>query len=112
MVINFRYKNFTPEEKERFEKYFNEKLPRLEEWLGGFESNEAKLRVAAEKFSKKAAYNLILELNLPKDHLRSSEDDHTITEVIDLALDKLIIQLRKLNDRAPHRVKNKNEKRK
>lgn len=101
IAINFRYKNFSAQEKRQFEDYFNNKFNRLEEWLSKFNASEAKLRVAVERFSSKSAYKLMLDLRLPKNNFLASEDDHTITEVIDLTLDKLIIQLRKaVNKRA------------
>lgn len=99
MVINFRYKNFTDQEKKQFEEYFYNKLQRLEEWVDKFNGAEAKLRVAVERFATKSAYKLILELRLPRERFRATEDDHTIMEVVDLTLDKLIIQVRKLVNR-------------
>jgi len=99
MVINFRYKNFTDQEKKQFEKYFHNRLPRLEEWVDKFNGAEAKLRVVVEKFATKSAYKLILELRLPREHFRATEDDHTIMEVVDLTLAKLITQVRKLINR-------------
>ena len=98
-AINFRYKNFTDQEKRQFENYFNNKFDRLEEWFIKFNSADIKMRVSAEKFSTKSAYKLTLDLRLPKNNFMASEDDHTITEVIDLTLDKLIIQLRKAINR-------------
>lgn len=94
-AINFRYKNFTDQEKRQFEEYFNNKFDRLEEWISKFNGADVKLRVSAEKFPTKSAYKLMLDLGLSQNRFMASEDDHTITEVIDLTLDKLIIQLRK-----------------
>ena len=55
--------------------------------------------VKAEAFATKAAYMVELSLHLPKKRLMAKEDDHTMVEAIDLAVDKLIIQLRKLTKR-------------
>jgi ribosomal subunit interface protein len=57
------------------------------------------LEIRVEKFVKKEAYKIEIHLNAPKEKLLAGEDDHTVMEAYDLALDKLVIQLRKKKDR-------------
>ena len=97
MTINYRFKNFNPVEKNLFKNYFETKLTKLEQLTERFSDDAAKLQINAEKFATKEAYKVTFKLNLPKDRLMASEDDHTIYEAIDLALDKLIVQLRKVS---------------
>ncbi len=59
----------------------------------------ARLEIRSEKFAKKEAFKVELFLNLPNENFISYEDDHTIIEAFDLAMDKLIIQLRKYNEK-------------
>ena len=67
--------------------------------MNRFKQGDTRLDVKAEAFATKAAFLVELTLHLPGKKLMAKEDDHTIIEAIDLALDKLIIQLRKLINR-------------
>lgn len=96
MQIDFFFKNFSASEKQLFENYFEQKIPQLEKLVHRNFKESASLRVKAEKFNTKSAYKVTLDLKLPKQNFLVGEDDHTITEAIDLAKDKLIAQLKKL----------------
>jgi len=96
MRIDFFFKNLTPAEKKSFENYFETKVPQLEKLIERHFKDSASLRVKAEKFNTKSAYEVTLDLKLPKRSFLVSEDDHTIVEAIDLAKDKLIAQIKKL----------------
>jgi ribosomal subunit interface protein len=67
--------------------------------LPGEEFENSVLEIRAEKFVKKEAYKVEIHLSAPKEKVLASEDDHTIMEAFDLALDKLVIQLRKIKDK-------------
>jgi len=96
MQIDFFFKNFNQAEKRSFENYFETKLPQLKKLIERHFKDSALLRVKAEKFNTKSAYEVTLDLKLPKRNFLVSEDDHTIVEAIDLAKDKLIAQLKKI----------------
>jgi ribosomal subunit interface protein len=98
MKISFFFKNFSQTEKGIFESYFSEKLEQINKFLGNYNAAETHLRIKAERFATKSAYNVSLELKLPKNILLVSEDDHTINEAIDLAKDKLLAQLKKIKN--------------
>lgn len=53
------------------------------------------LQFRAERFAKKKAFKVTLALNAGGSHWMAEEDDHTLQEAIDLAKDKLILQMRK-----------------
>ena len=77
-------------------KYFDKKLERFDNLMKHFRDEECRLEIRAEQFATKAAYMVELTLHIPRHKLMAQEDDHTIVEAIDLSVDKLIIQLRKL----------------
>lgn len=99
MTINYSFKNFTAEEKQKFEEYFATKISHIEEAIKDF-TGAGKLQVRVEKFATKKAYKLSLNLGMPDINIFVSEDDHTINEVIDLTKDKLVAQVRKIRSRA------------
>ncbi len=102
MNIAYSFKNLTPSEKSIGQNYFESKVPKLQKSVDNLYS-EAYLEVRIEKFVKKSAYNVSLSLK-SSPSVFASEDDHTLNEAIDLALDKLMTELRKLNDnRKDHR---------
>jgi len=96
MQIDYFFKNLTQAEKKHCEEYLMTKIPQLEKLIHRNFEDAAALRVKAEKFNTKSAYEITLDLKLPKRSFLVSEDDHTIVEAIDLAKDKLITQLKKL----------------
>lgn len=96
MKVIYSFKNLSAAEKAFCQNYFDTKLPRVEKTIDRHYP-EASLDLRAEKFVKKAAYNVALTLpGSPK--IFVSEDDHTLNEAIDLAMDKLVERLRKLQD--------------
>lgn len=97
--ISYTYKNLNPKDKKFLQEYLPKKVDRFNKLMTRFESNECRLDVKTEAFATKAAYLVELILHLPKTKLMAKEDDHTIIEATDLAIDKLIIQLRKLVNR-------------
>ncbi len=95
MQIDYFFKNLTPAEKKWCEDYVGTKIPQLEKLIHRHFRDAASLRVKAEKFNTKSAYEVTFDLKLPKKNFLVSEDDHTIFEAIDLAKDKLIAQLKR-----------------
>ncbi|MBI4433558.1 HPF/RaiA family ribosome-associated protein [Candidatus Uhrbacteria bacterium] len=58
-------------------------------------SAEALLVFRAERFAKKKAFKVTLHLRAGAQEWDAEEDDHTLREAIDLAKDKLVLQMRK-----------------
>jgi ribosome-associated translation inhibitor RaiA len=56
---------------------------------------EVALDVRVERFAKKKAFKVTLALRADAKHWMAEEDDHTLREAIDLAKDKLVLQMRK-----------------
>jgi len=97
--MNYTYKNLSAEDKSFLEEYLAKKSERFTTLMQKFTAGDCRLDIRAEKFATKAAYKIEMSLHLPGHNLLSAEDDHTVIEAADLALDKLIIQLRKLVDK-------------
>lgn len=98
-------KNLTAKEQRSFTSYLGKKLDRIEEHLADIPKDALHLRATCEKFPTNAAFKLALELRVDGEHYYVTEDDHTIHEVVDLAIDKLVHQLRTSRDKAQGRVK-------
>ncbi len=100
MNINFSFNRVDKNCKKALEKYLTEnKISRLERLLqhGNFEL--ANLRVFTEYFVKNNAFLVKLKLNIKKTILVAEERSHDILKGLDLALDRLINQLRKIESK-------------
>jgi ribosomal subunit interface protein len=97
--IVYAYKNLPESDKEFLEKYLTTKIDRLATLVKSFDGATCRLEVRAEKFATKSAYKIGMQLHLSGHQIIAEEDDHTVIEAVDLALDKLVIQLRKLVDK-------------
>lgn len=96
MQIDIFYKNIdNPRDRDFIASYLDDKKERFEKLIDNEDYEVARLEVKAEAFATKAAYDLRLTLHLPKEKYMSQEDDHTLREAIDKAIDKMIIQIRK-----------------
>lgn len=96
LPISYTYKNLSEKDKNFLNDYCPKKLDRFETLMKRFQRKDCRLEVKAEAFATKAAYIVEMALHLPGNVLMAQEDDHTIAEAVDLTVDKLIIQLRKL----------------
>ena len=99
MQVQFSYKQVSEKDKKFLEKYIDKKEDRMKRLLSQEEFENALFEIRTEKFVKKEAYKVELFLDTTKNKFMASEDDHTVIEAFDLALDKLIIQLRKSHER-------------
>lgn len=99
MHIQFSYKNVDHCDKKFLEDYLDKKIGRLETLMSAEDFESANLEIRVERFVKKEAYKIEIHLRAPKEKILASEDDHTVAEALDLALDKLVIQLRKLKEK-------------
>mgnify|MGYP001620037880 CR=1 FL=1 len=98
MQFNYFFKNISAEEKNLFDQYFLRKIPRLTALAKNFEP--ADCEVTVERFTKKKAYKISLNLKTSFGDFFASEDDHTIAEAVDFTKDKLAHQLEKAHDKA------------
>lgn len=99
MTIQFSYKQIEEKDKDFLENYLDKKKSRLETLLSAEDLANSRLEIRAEKFVKKEAYKVEIFLITPEHDFMSAEDDHTIIEAFDLALDKLIMQIRKKHEK-------------
>jgi len=100
MNTQFSFKNVSEKDKKFVTDYFySKKQERISTLISEQDFNNAELNIRSEKFAKKEAYKVELFFKLPGKEFLASEDDHTIIEAFDLALDKLIIQLRKNHEK-------------
>lgn len=97
MQFNYFFKHLSSEEKQLFEQYFPQKIPKLDALVKNFEP--ADCEVTVERFVKKKAYKVSFNCKTSFGNFFSSEDDHTIAEAVDLAKHKLARQLEKAHDR-------------
>lgn len=96
MQTTFFFKNMNPVEQRQLQDYFWSKLPKLERITDRrFPSDSAILEVKGERFEKHSAYHVDLILKLPFETLMATEASHTINKAIDLATDRLNMQLKR-----------------
>lgn len=99
MHIQFSYKQVNTQDRVFLENYIDKKIERIKNLLDTEKFSNAILDIRVEKFVKKNACQVELRLSFPGGKFVSSEDDHTIVEAFDLALDKLVIQLRRQHEK-------------
>jgi ribosome-associated translation inhibitor RaiA len=99
MKTSFSFKNLSNFEKGFVQEYCltKEKIGKLEGIVDRINPDET-LEVRVEKFVKKSAYKVSLILQRPM-NIFVSEDDHTLKEAIDLAKDKMVTRLRKIQSK-------------
>jgi len=97
MNTYFYFKKINKADEEKLKDYFTkEKTPRLTKLLqhGNFEL--AKFKMRAEYFLHHNAFEVEVELNIGKQELVAKEKSHNLLKALDLAIDRQIAQLRKL----------------
>lgn len=95
MTHNVLGKNLLAREQRGFTTYLSKKYHRIEELLHGVPADAVHLHATCEKFATKAAYKVSLELRVEGEQHFVYEDSHSIHEATDLAVDKLIAQLKR-----------------
>ncbi|HOY55963.1 MAG TPA: HPF/RaiA family ribosome-associated protein [bacterium] len=99
MHIQFSYKQVNAQDKVFLENYIDKKIERIKNLLDTEKFSNAILDIRVEKFVKKNACQVELHFSFPGGNFMASEDDHTIIEAFDLALDKLVMQLRRQHEK-------------
>lgn len=96
LPTTYSFKNVNDRDKKFIQNYLPKKLDRFKTLMKKFIEEDCRLEIKAEQFATKAACQVETILHLPGKKLMAKEDDHTMIEALDMAIDKLIIQLRKL----------------
>lgn len=95
MQTVFLFKGMNKAEEDELREYVSGKLPKFEKVLSHFSDDGVVLQVKGEKFLKHSAYRIELVMKLPAETLTANEDSHTIKKAVDLAKDRLDLQLKK-----------------
>ncbi|MBI4994824.1 HPF/RaiA family ribosome-associated protein [Candidatus Peregrinibacteria bacterium] len=105
METVFFFKNMSQPEEEKLRDYVFTKLPKFEKILNRFPADAVILQVKCQRFDKHSAYEVELVLKLPSETLSACEASHMITKAVDLAKDRLDMQVKKniLSVRREHR---------
>lgn len=106
METIFFFKNMSQLEEEKLRDYVFSKLPKFEKILNRFPPDGVILQVKCQKFDKHSAYEVEMVLKLPSETLSACEASHMITKAVDLAKDRLDMQIKKsiLSVRREHRA--------
>lgn len=106
MQVHTRTQNLVDDEKSLFMEYLDKKLAKFERLIGEFDPDMVKLDVSIEKFNKNDAFKVEMVMELPKARkhgtLHSSEDSRDIRKAIDLAQDKMLVQMKRSLEKLHH----------
>lgn len=95
METVFFFKNMLPDEEGHLREYVFGKLSKFEKIMSRFPDDGVVLQVKGEKFQKHSAYDVELVIKFGGQTLSAKEASHMITKAVDLAKDRLDLQLRK-----------------
>ena len=98
MQINFTFKKLGEFDQHFCRQYLDQKAPVIARALPKLGPDaEVALDIRVERFAKKKAFKVSLHLRAGARSWMAEEDDHTLREAIDLAKDKLVLQMRKFH---------------
>ena len=96
MQITFAFKKLGEFDQHFCRQYLDQKAPVIQRALPRIGPDaEVALEVRVERFAKKKAFKVSMHLRAGARTWMAEEDDHTLREAIDLAKDKLVLQMRK-----------------
>lgn len=106
METVFFFKNMSQTEEAKLRDYVFTKLPKFEKILNRFPADAVILQVKGQRFDKHSAYEVEMVLKIPSETLSACEASHMITKAVDLAKDRLDMQIKKsiLSVRREHRA--------
>lgn len=106
METVFFFKNMSQTEEDKLRDYVFMKLPKFEKILNRFPADAVILQVKGQRFDKHSAYEVEMVLRLPAETLSAREASHMLTKAVDLAKDRLDMQIKKsvLSVRREHRA--------
>ncbi|PJC37528.1 hypothetical protein CO046_00090 [Candidatus Peregrinibacteria bacterium CG_4_9_14_0_2_um_filter_53_11] len=100
MQTAFSFKNVSALEQAQFEEYVAGKLAQIEKLLTHFSPDAVRLELRLEKFDKHSAFLVEYILRANSDTLKASETSHAITKAVDLAKDRLELQIKKMTEQS------------
>ena len=96
MDVAYSFKKLGEFDQHFCRQYVAQKLGQIERALPKLPAGvSALLTFRVERFAKKKAFKVTLTLTTDTHRWMAEEDDHTLREAIDLAKDKLVLQMRK-----------------
>ncbi|MFH1401509.1 MAG: HPF/RaiA family ribosome-associated protein [Parcubacteria group bacterium] len=99
MNVNFYFHKVDESCKKQIENYFNkEKLSRVERLLHHGNAESAELKVKVEYFLHHSEFFAKLILNIPRHEVVAEKRSFKLLEALDMALDRLVLQLRKIEN--------------
>ncbi|WP_457571082.1 ribosome hibernation-promoting factor, HPF/YfiA family [Desulfovulcanus sp.] len=104
MKIKFTFKNFEPSD--HLKKYAQTRLEKISKYIADSENAELQVNLEVEKF-RHIAEVILTGKNL---HISANEESEDMYSTIDLILDKLEAQVKKVRDKVKDRHKKKKEK--
>ena len=99
MKIHFTFRKVDEKSREKLEQcFYSSKLNRLTRLLNHADLELAILDIRVEYFIKHNAFLVKAEMNIKKCHLIGEEASHDIMKACDLAVNRLISQVRKVEN--------------
>lgn len=96
MNVSYSFKKVGEFDQHFCRQYFGQKVDAIVRALPRLGPNaDVALVFRVERFAKKKAFKVTLTLSTDTFRWMAEEDDHTLREAIDLAKDKLVLQMRK-----------------
>ncbi len=95
METKFFFKHMLQQDQERLMEYFEKKIPKLQKLLTHFSQDDIMLQVKGEYFKKHNAFNVEVVLKAAGTTINSNETSHSLTKAVDLAKDRLEMQIKK-----------------
>lgn len=104
MELKFNFKNFDPSD--HLKNYAQTRFEKLTKYLRNSDSAKLQINLEVEKFRQKAEVILLSD----ELHLSAQEETQDMYSTIDLVLDKMEAQVRKLKDKQKDRRKGKSNR--
>ncbi|MEK7545185.1 MAG: HPF/RaiA family ribosome-associated protein [Patescibacteria group bacterium] len=104
MKIIFFSKALSSAEEKQLREYVDKKMKSLSRLLSHFAEDSVQLQITTERFEKNNAFQVEMILTVPQKKVVGKEASHTIQKAVDLAKDRIMVQLRKHEEvRREHR---------
>jgi ribosome-associated translation inhibitor RaiA len=104
MIINFSFNDADSNCKKQLEDYVTEeKLNSLTRLLQHGNLDLAELDIRVEYRPHHNNFSIKIDLKIPRHVLFSEETSYSLTEAFDLALEKIIVQMRKIEEIRHHK---------
>lgn len=95
METKFFFKHMLKNDEQQLMEYFEKKIPKFEKLLTHFSQDDVILTLKGEYFKKHNAFAVELVLRAAGQTISAHETSHAITKAVDLAKDRLEMQIKK-----------------